>query len=234
MVNTRKFAVGVGALALGSLVSNFVYRMIMSSGLAGVHPADDDACPALYVGEQFGDRQVQALIDALERCQGRATPLVIHTFGGELTQVVRAANAVHAHGEVTAIVPYRAFSGGSLVALAAKEIVMWPDACLGAVDPQITFFSAHALKHAAAKTSEPKEEWLALAFESERTLRDIDLLLSRFGLNQRAQERMINLKHSHAFPISIDEARSIGLPVKLPTPEMQRTPRQSLVWRGRK
>jgi hypothetical protein len=38
---------------------------------------------------------------------------------------------------VTAFVPHYAMSGGSLIALAADEIVMDPNAGLGPVDPQI-------------------------------------------------------------------------------------------------
>ena len=50
-------------------------------------------------------------------------------------QIVKAL--VQRKAKVTAFVPHYAMSGGSLIALAADEIVMDPNAVLGPVDPQI-------------------------------------------------------------------------------------------------
>jgi len=48
-------------------------------------------------------------------------------------------------GKVTAIVPFYAMSGGSLIALAADEILMEKESILGPVDPQIQGFPARSL-----------------------------------------------------------------------------------------
>ncbi len=56
---------------------------------------------------------------------------------------LQIARAIKRHrGKVTVHVPHHAMSGGTLIALAADEIVMAPDAVLGPVDPQIGEFPA--------------------------------------------------------------------------------------------
>ncbi len=51
--------------------------------------------------------------------------IVLHTPGGLVLASLQIARAIHKHeGKVTAFVPHYAMSGGTLIALAADEIVM--------------------------------------------------------------------------------------------------------------
>src|SRR5947208_2793758 len=64
--------------------------------------------------------------------------LVLHTPGGLVLAATQIARAVFKHeGKVTVFVPHYAMSGGTLIALAADEIVMCEHAVLGPVDPQL-------------------------------------------------------------------------------------------------
>ena len=54
-------------------------------------------------------------------------------------------------GKVTIFVPHYAMSGGTLIALAADEIVMDPHAVLGPVDPQLGDMPAASLVKAVAR-----------------------------------------------------------------------------------
>src|SRR5215510_2935652 len=64
--------------------------------------------------------------------------LIIHSPGGLVLAAAQIANALKRHpGKVTVFVPHYAMSGGTLIALAADEIVMDPNAVLGPVDPQL-------------------------------------------------------------------------------------------------
>src|ERR671918_801617 len=64
--------------------------------------------------------------------------LVVHSPGGLVLASEQLARALHRHpARVTVIVPHYAMSGGTLLALAADEIVMDENAVLGPVDPQI-------------------------------------------------------------------------------------------------
>src|SRR5580693_9832733 len=64
--------------------------------------------------------------------------LVLHTPGGLVLAATQIARAVlKRKGKVTVFVPHYAMSGGTLIALAANEIVMSEHAVLGPVDPQL-------------------------------------------------------------------------------------------------
>ena len=64
--------------------------------------------------------------------------LVLHTPGGLVLAAEQIAMALKAHpAKTTVFVPHYAMSGGTLIALAADEIVMDSCAVLGPVDPQL-------------------------------------------------------------------------------------------------
>jgi ClpP class serine protease len=68
----------------------------------------------------------------------QAIDLILHTPGGLVLAAEQIAKAlVQRNAKVTVFVPHYAMSGGTLIALAADEIVMDPNAVLGQVDPQI-------------------------------------------------------------------------------------------------
>ena len=72
--------------------------------------------------------------------------LILHTPGGLVLASLQIAKAIKKHkGKVTAFVPHYAMSGGTLISLAADEIVMSEHAVLGPVDPQLGKFPAASI-----------------------------------------------------------------------------------------
>src|SRR4051794_10505140 len=64
--------------------------------------------------------------------------IVLHTPGGLVLAALQIARAIHEHkSKVTVLVPHYAMSGGTLIALAADEIIMSKHAVLGPIDPQV-------------------------------------------------------------------------------------------------
>src|SRR6195256_1336 len=64
--------------------------------------------------------------------------IVLHTPGGLVVAALQIARAIRGHkAKVTVFVPHYAMSGGTLIALAADEIVMCPHSVLGPIDPQL-------------------------------------------------------------------------------------------------
>ena len=64
--------------------------------------------------------------------------LIVHTPGGLVLAATQIARALKKHpGKVRVIIPHYAMSGGTLIALAADEIMMNENAVMGPVDPQI-------------------------------------------------------------------------------------------------
>src|SRR6202044_1881766 len=67
-----------------------------------------------------------------------ALDIVLHTPGGLVLAALQIARAIGEHkAKVTVFVPHYAMSGGTLIALAADEIVMSKHAVLGPIDPQL-------------------------------------------------------------------------------------------------
>lgn len=68
----------------------------------------------------------------------RPVDLIVHAPGGPVLAAGQIARALGRHaGKVTVFVPHHAMSGGTLIALAADEIVMDENAVLGPVDPPL-------------------------------------------------------------------------------------------------
>ena len=64
--------------------------------------------------------------------------VVLHTPGGLVLAALQVARALGTHkAKVTVFVPHYAMSGGTLIALAADEIVMCEHSVLGPIDPQL-------------------------------------------------------------------------------------------------
>src|ERR1700720_1567184 len=64
--------------------------------------------------------------------------IVLHTPGGLVLAALQIARALREHpGKVTAYVPHYAMSGGTLICLAANEIVLSSHAVMGPIDPQL-------------------------------------------------------------------------------------------------
>ncbi len=79
------------------------------------------------------------------RLTDKKTPLdlVLHTPGGLVLAASQIAKAIKRHpAKTTVFVPHYAMSGGTLIALAANEIVMDANAVLGPIDPQLGDFPA--------------------------------------------------------------------------------------------
>jgi len=72
--------------------------------------------------------------------------LILHTPGGLVLAAEQIAEALLKHpARVTVFVPHYAMSGGTMIALAADEIVMDPNAVLGPVDPQLGQYPAASI-----------------------------------------------------------------------------------------
>lgn len=64
--------------------------------------------------------------------------LVIHTPGGEVDAVKSVVEYLHGEfADITAIVPYMAMSGGTMMSLACNRIIMARRSQLGPIDPQM-------------------------------------------------------------------------------------------------
>ncbi|MBK8265624.1 MAG: hypothetical protein IPK80_30380 [Nannocystis sp.] len=82
--------------------------------------------------------------------------VLLHTAGGSVSACVMIANALREVPRTTAIVPYMALSGGTLIALNASELHMGPSASLSALDPIVC---GERVRHLADGASGPAAEY---------------------------------------------------------------------------
>ena len=76
---------------------------------------------------------------------------MLHTPGGLVLAAEQIAHGVRDHpAKVTVFVPHYAMSGGTLIALAADEVRMDPQAVLGPVDPQLGEMPASSILRVVA------------------------------------------------------------------------------------
>ena len=147
--------------------------------------------------------------------------LIVHTPGGLLLAASQIAAALNKHkAKVTVFVPHYAMSGGTLIALAADEIVMDRHAVLGPVDPQIGQYPAVSiLKTVAEKPiAEIDDETLILADISRKAIEQTRQFVVNLLVDNVAQEEAERLaalltegRWTHDYPISSEEAAEMGL-----------------------
>jgi ClpP class serine protease len=154
--------------------------------------------------------------------------IVLHTPGGLVLAALQIARAIEAHeGKVTVFVPHYAMSGGTLIALAADEIVMCRHSVLGPIDPQLSGMPAASIvKVAESKPlAEVDDQTLVLADVGRKAIAQVEaaataLLRGRMG-EARAREVAAKLATgtwTHDYPISAEEAKALGLPVSTEMP----------------
>ena len=155
--------------------------------------------------------------------------IVLHTPGGLVLAALQIARAIRAHkAKVTVLVPHYAMSGGTLIALAADEIVMTPHSVLGPVDPQLQEFPAASLLKVIERKpiGEIDDRTLILADVGSKAIAQVkgaaqELLQRRLSAERAgtAAEKLSSGTWTHDYPISADEARELGLSVNTDMPD---------------
>src|ERR1700731_5126480 len=154
--------------------------------------------------------------------------IVLHTPGGLVLAALQIARAIREHkARVTVFVPHYAMSGGTLIALAADEIVMSKHSVLGPIDPQLGESPAASLLKVVEQKpiAEIDDKTLILADVGRKAITQVkksayELLEDRVP-KDRADELAAKLSEgtwTHDYPISATEAKAFGLNVSTDIP----------------
>jgi hypothetical protein len=160
----------------------------------------------------------EQVLSHMEHLPPDEVTLVLHTDGGEVTACVLIADALRKFKQSTAIVPYMAFSGGTLIALNATRLQLGKNAALSAVDPVIAGQRARHIPKNDEKNASPLHP---LAQEYDSAVRDYlsESLKARLGAEigpaalERAMTVFMGLKAPHSWPIHAAQLHSLGIPV---------------------
>jgi ClpP class serine protease len=159
--------------------------------------------------------------------------LVLHTPGGLVLAAEQIAFALKRRaGKVTVFVPHYAMSGGTLVALAADEIVMDPNAVLGPVDPQLgTAQSSFAAASVVTALEQPNpnrdDTTLILGDLARKALVQVHETVRKLLLEhhteadaERIAVALASGQWTHDYPLDVDKLRELGITVgtDLPRP----------------
>src|ERR1700693_5758921 len=154
--------------------------------------------------------------------------LVLHTPGGLVLAALQIAKAVREHkGKVTVFVPHYAMSGGTLIALAADEIVMCEHSVLGPIDPQLGESPAALLIKVIEEKPVAKidDRTLVLADVGRKAIAQVkqaasELLTRRLATEQAdaLAEKLTAGTWTHDYPIWASTAKSLGLSVSTDMP----------------
>jgi ClpP class serine protease len=198
--------------------------------IALIHRQESQSILGVQVSSYINIEDSEAVLRAI-----RLTPdeqpidLILHTPGGLVLAAEQIAKALAEHkGKVTVFVPHYAMSGGTLIAMAAQEIVMDRNAVLGPVDPQIGDIAASSiLKAVEIKKEHASDETLMMADMAAKARVQVasfvaDILTKRMPRKQ-AEALAVALSEgrwTHDFPITVQAAREMGFPVTTDMPRL--------------
>ncbi|MDF1558426.1 MAG: ATP-dependent Clp protease proteolytic subunit [ANME-2 cluster archaeon] len=159
--------------------------------------------------------------------------LILHTPGGQLHASIQIARALKGHKNKTRVmVPHYSMSGGTIIALAADEIIMDKDASLGPIDPQIGdmlrgVFPAPSWIQVAQKKDMDADDTTLIISDISRKAMDFMHRITRELVSDTITdeekrgtliEKLVGGEMIHSQPISAAEAIELGLPVSTQLP----------------
>lgn len=155
--------------------------------------------------------------------------LLLHTPGGLVLAAEQIARALQKHkAKVTVFVPHYAMSGGTMIALAADEIVMDENAVLGPVDPQLGNYPAVSIVETVRNKGPDKvdDHTLILADIATKAINQVEdficLLLKDKMAPEKAREMAKLLAGgtwTHDYPLTCEKLKGFGLTVCEGLPE---------------
>jgi ClpP class serine protease len=162
--------------------------------------------------------------------QGRPIEIILHTPGGLVLAAQQIASALADHdGRVTAVVPHYAMSGGTLIAIAADEIVIDAHAALGPVDPQLGEYAARSLVRVASLPGEHEDRTLLLADVGRMAITQVEAFVVTLLERRMPPDRAVAVAKlmatgtwTHDHPLQARDLVQLGLPIKIGVPTAER------------
>jgi ClpP class serine protease len=197
--------------------------------VALIHRQDDVSLFGVPVSSHISIEDSEAVLRAI-----RLTPpdqpidLILHTPGGLVLAAEQIAKALVEHkGKVTVFVPHYAMSGGTLLALAADEIVMDANAVLGPVDPQIGGMPAGSIVKLLElkRPAQITDEMLILADMAQKARLQVATFVAQVLFKHLPEKKAVELatllsegRWTHDFPLTVQAVQQFGLKVSTAMP----------------
>ncbi|AKB36167.1 hypothetical protein MSSAC_1577 [Methanosarcina siciliae C2J] len=188
--------------------------------------------------QYIDEEDAEQILRWIRRYKDYPLELILHTPGGQLHASIQIARALRKHPKKTrVIIPHYSMSGGTIIALAADEIVMDKDAIIGPIEPQIgdflrgTYPAPSWIYAAETKKEKAEDTTLVMSDISRKALkltRNVakELLEGKVEAGPEGKrrlddvvEKLVSGEMIHSTPLSSAEAKELGLPVSTDFPE---------------
>jgi ClpP class serine protease len=156
--------------------------------------------------------------------------IILHTPGGLVLAAEQISLALLRHqAKVTVFIPHYAMSGGTMVSLAADEIIMDENAVLGPVDPQIGQYPAVSILNVLKDKDKNKidDETMIQADIARKAIRQVRAFVKKLlfenNCSKQKAEKLAQIltegRWTHDYPITFEEAKKLGLCVSSEMPK---------------
>jgi hypothetical protein len=180
---------------------------------------------ALFSQSMINQETLRDLSEVMNKMGGKDFDLILHTPGGDVFSSLACSRLIKQYpGRIRAIVPLYSMSGGSLLALSCKELLMGANACLGPIDPQLgglfTYGSARNWSEIVKfKGKKAEDQSISFAMTGKQYTKSIAAHLHKiidFGLNTQQKGKLITFMTDgsieHAYPLTITDLNNFGIP----------------------
>lgn len=201
-----------------------------SKAITLIHREETITFLGIPIRSSIDIEDAETILGAIRRApKDRPIDLILHTPGGMVLAASQIARALQNHaGKVTVFIPHYAMSGGTLIALAADEIVMDSNAVMGAVDPQIWMLPAASIIEAVSRKpiQDVEDRTLILADVARKAMDQVKAFVLELLLQRHEEDKAKHIartltsgQFTHDYPIDVDKARQIGIHVGTDVPE---------------
>lgn len=170
----------------------------------------------------------EQIMQEIAKAGDRPIDLVLHTPGGLVIAAEQIARVLNSHkAGVTVYVPQYAMSGGTMLAMAADQIVMDQHAMLGPVDPQLNGMpaSAYARVLREKERNATQDDTIMMADMAEKAtnqVRQIAYTLLRDKLGEERAGAIATMltegRWTHDYPIHVEELQEMGFSISTNLP----------------
>lgn len=194
--------------------------------LAMIHRKEAISVFGLPVYQYIDIEDAEEILRGIREAGNKPIDLILHTPGGQLLPSIQIARALKGHKSKTRVlVPHYSMSGGTIIALAADEILMDKDASLGPIDPQVGdllrgIFPAPSWLHVAEKKGmEADDTTLLISDVSKKAIEFMRQIIRELLSDKITDEekltalidKLVGGEMIHSQPISIEDAAELGL-----------------------
>ncbi len=183
----------------------------------------------MFSQSMIDNESLKEVQKAMIKFEGKPFDLILHTPGGSIFHTMMISKLIRKYpGNVRAFVPSYSMSGGTILALSCKELLMNDVSCMGPVDPQLgSMFSSASAKGwkeiLKIKGKKAEDSSIAMNLTGTQYTKTIKKLLTTLiedkfiKGNPKAKRKFIKLLTSgdveHALQLSKDELKDLGLTV---------------------